>query len=211
MISISGIEHQRELEALPYFTKPAAVLLIGKQGKNLDKKIGRLDQIGYLKTLKKGMYVSSPFYELADKELYAQYLANRLRQPSYLSLEYVLAKEGLIPESVYSLTSVTLKTPRAYTNFIGNFTYRNIQKKLFCGYGVKMWQGKKIYLASKAKALFDYFYLNQAADPGRAVTDARINREGLTVKDLAELAEYTDLAKSRKMTKILQIMRAYVS
>ena len=157
------------------------------------------------------MYVSSPFYELADKELYAQYLANRLRQPSYLSLEYVLAKEGLIPESVYSLTSVTLKTPRAYTNFIGNFTYRNIQKKLFCGYGVKMWQGKKIYLASKAKALFDYFYLNQAADPGRAVTDARINREGLTEKDLAELAEYTDLAKSRKMTKILQIMRAYVS
>jgi len=139
------------------------------------------------------------------------YLANRLRQPSYLSLEYVLAKEGLIPESVYSLTSVTLKTPRAYTNFIGNFTYRNIQKKLFCGYGVKMWQGKKIYLASKAKALFDYFYLNQAADPGRAVTDARINREGLTEKDLAELAEYTDLAKSRKMTKILQIMRAYVS
>ena len=74
-----------------------------------------------------------------------------------------------------------------------------------------MWQGKKIYLASKAKALFDYFYLNQAADPGRAVTDARINREGLTEKDLAELAEYTDLAKSRKMTKILQIMRAYVS
>jgi len=211
MISISGIEHQEELEALPYFTKPAAGLLIGKKGKNLDKKIGRLSQIGFLKTLKKGMYTSSPFYESADKELYAQYLANRLRQPSYLSLEYVLAKEGLIPESVYSLTSVTLKTPRSYTNFIGNFTYRNIRKPLFCGYAVKKWQGKKIYLAGKAKALFDYFYLNEAADLEKGVVDARINPEALTGKDLAELAGYVSLAKSRKMVKILQIIKTYVS
>ena len=211
MISISGIEHQTELEALPYFTKSAAALLIGQQGKNLDKKIDRLSRISYLKTLKKGVYTSSSFYERVDKELYAQYLANRLRQPSYLSLEYVLAKEGLIPESVYSLTSVTLKTPRSYTNFIANFTYRNIQKPLFCGYEVKIWQGKKIYLASKAKALFDYFYLNRSADPERAVTDARINREGLTEKDLTELTKYVDLAKSRKMTKILQFIRTYVS
>ena len=43
------------------------------------------------------------------KEPYAEYMANRLRLPSYLSLEYVLAKEGLIPEAVYALTSITSK------------------------------------------------------------------------------------------------------
>ncbi|KKU07096.1 MAG: hypothetical protein UX11_C0020G0008 [Candidatus Collierbacteria bacterium GW2011_GWC2_45_40] len=53
MISISGIEHQKELEALPYFTKSQAGLLIGKSDRNLDGKLAQLSRLGYLISLKK--------------------------------------------------------------------------------------------------------------------------------------------------------------
>ena len=35
MISISGIEYQKELESLPYFNKSQAGILIGKEGKTI--------------------------------------------------------------------------------------------------------------------------------------------------------------------------------
>ena len=83
------------------------------------------------------MYVSAPFYEKTEKELYAEYMANRLRLPSYLSLEYVLAKEGLIPEAVYVLTSITSKTSRNFTNFMANYSYKNVKTKLFAAIELK--------------------------------------------------------------------------
>ena len=144
MISISGIKYQKELESLPYFNKKEAIILIGKKGKNLDKKIEQLVKIGYLLLFKKGLYTTSSFYEKSDKSLYSEYISNVLRSPSYLSLEYILAKENLIPEAVYTITAITTKTTRSYVNFLG--------------YKEKTWGDKKIYIASRAKALFDYLY-----------------------------------------------------
>ena len=149
MISISGIEYQKELEQLPYFNKKEAAVLIGKQGKNLDKKIAQLARIGYLKTLKKGMYVSGTYVDKESGELYLQFAANILRSPSYISTEYVLAREGLIPESVYWITSVTIKSSRKYSNFLGNYSYRNIKLSLFLGFKEKRWNGLLHYLPHK--------------------------------------------------------------
>ena len=146
------------------------------------------------------MYVSAPFYEKTEKELYAEYMANRLRLPSYLSLEYVLAKEGLIPEAVYVLTSITSKTSRNFTNFMANYSYKNVKTKLFC-YRVKEW-GKKIYLASKAKALFDYFYLTKMIDFDREILDTRINWGNFTRKDYEEFGRYAKLAQSKNVRNL---------
>lgn len=133
MISISGIKYQEELEQMPYFNKKEAAALIGKQGRNLDKKITQLKKIGYLKTIRKGIYVSSAYADKESGESYMQFIANILRSPSYISTEYVMAREGLIPESVYWVTSVTVKSSRKYSNFLGNFLYRSIKKPLFLG------------------------------------------------------------------------------
>lgn len=211
MFSISGIKNQKELEALECFNKSAAAALIGKTGKNLDQKISRLVKTGYLKVLKKGLYVSSPFYEAAVKEPYAEYLANRLRQPSYLSLEYVLAKEGLIPEAVYTLTSISIKTSRNFFNFIGSFTYKNIKPNLFCGYRAKQWRDKTIYLASKAKALFDYLYLTKLIDIDREILDLRINWNNFGKKDYREFSRYIRLSGSQKMAAVYQALNTYAA
>ncbi len=48
MISIAGIKYQNELEALPFFRKSQARVLIGKTGRNLDAKLAQLKKVGYL-------------------------------------------------------------------------------------------------------------------------------------------------------------------
>jgi len=212
MISISGIKYQEELEKLPFFNKNTASVLIGKEGKNLDKKLDRLIKINYLRVLKKGLYTTDPYYEGIEKELYFEYITNVLREPSYISGEYVLSNEGLIPESVFSITSITTKTTRKYTNFLGSFIYKNIKPGLFLGFREKKWQDKTIYIATKAKALFDYFYLKRMEDIGSSVFDARINWDSFTDDDLGEFRMYVKLSKSKKMLMVLKsVEKNYVS
>jgi len=207
MISISGIDNQKELELLPYFNKDAVSVLIGKNGRNLDKKIARLTKIGFLETLKKGLYVSSAYVERASKEPYAEFVANLLRTPSYISSEYVLAKEGLIPESVFSITSITTKTSRTYSNFLGSFSYKSIKPELFGGYQESFWQDKIIYIASKAKALFDYFYLKKMLDIEREIYDSRINWDNFIQDDLDEFEKYVTSTSGRKMFNVLKLIK----
>lgn len=204
MISISGIEYQKELQLLPYFNKSAALVLIGKKGKNLDKKVAQLTKIGYLETLKKGLYVSSAYVEKVPKEPYVEFIANILKTPSYISSEYVLAKEGLIPESVFLVTSITTKTPRSFSNFLGAFSYKNIKLELFTGYRESFWEDKIIYIATKAKALFDYFYLKKMENIEREVYDSRINWNNFSQDDLNEFEKYVTVSSSGKMINILR-------
>lgn len=207
MISISGIEYQKELQLLPYFNKDAASVLIGKSGRNLDKKIAQLTKIGYLETLKKGLYVSSTYTEKVPKEFYAEFIANILRTPSYISSEYVLAKEGLIPESVFLVTSITTKTSRSFSNFLGTFLYKNIKSELFMGYRESFWEDKIIYVATKAKALFDYFYLKKMENIKQEIYDSRINWNNFSQDDLKEFEKYATVASGRKMLNILRWIR----
>jgi len=204
MISISGITYQKEIESLPYFNKIQAGTLIGKKGKNLDKKLAQLKKIGYLLSFKNGLYVTSVFYEASRGSAYAEYVANVLRGPSYISLEYVLAKEGLIPEAVYAMTSITVKSSRAYTNFLGSYVYRNIKEELFCGYKPVAWGTKTISVATHAKALFDFIYLKTAPDvQGEGLSDLRINWGSWRKDDTDEFAQYVSLARSEKMASVV--------
>lgn len=202
MRGIKNIDNLSELETLPYFNKQTAGILLEKAGRNLDRKIERITKSGYLLRLKKGLYTTKN-YLLAkgSNEEYAQNFAQNLYFPSYLSLEYVLSKENLIPESVRVYTSITTKNTRNIENFLGRFCYQNITPKLFCGFI----NGR----ASKAKALFDYLYLKSNLD-NDLVRDLsenlRINWENFSVADLDEFNQFVKLINSGKMTRILKII-----
>ena len=212
MISISGIKYQKELEELPFFNKVQAETLIGKSGRNLDKKISQLMKKGYLISLKKGLYTTGDYFGKSEKQYFTEYLANILRSPSYISCEYVLAKSNLIPESVFSITSITTKSSRRYSNILGGFIYRNLPQHLFTGYRTITWKDKYIYIASKAKALFDLLYLKKLTDPKQEiVSDLRINWDNFTSGDKKEFNRYVKLADSRKMTAIMKIINEYAA
>jgi len=208
---ISGIKYQDKLEKMPLFNKKTARMLIGKKGNNLDKKIQRLLDKGYLINLKKGWYVSEAYInKQLEKERYFEYISNQLRKPSYLSLEYILSRFNLIPESVNIWTNVTLKTTRKYENEFGNFVYKNVKENLFTGYEKFDYSDFKIYTATRAKSLFDFLYLkkNLSEDLEYELKKGlRINWDLFSRKDCKEFSKYVDKAEMNKMKKIELIIK----
>ncbi|MBU2577377.1 hypothetical protein KKA69_00940 [Patescibacteria group bacterium] len=211
MGSITGIKLKSEFDLLPFLDKKTVSALIGKTGKNLDKKILGLLKNGDLINLKKGLYLSERYlFSQPDKKAYFEYLANIIYCPSYLSLEYVLSSHGLIPEGIYSLTNVSLKSTRTFENKLGFFIYKNVKEELFSGYKRIQKGNFSIYTATKAKALFDFLYLkrNLSKDYFYELSEGlRINWEEFSVNDVKEFEGFVKLSKSLKMERILKEIR----
>ena len=201
---------------LPYFNKLTLEEIIGRKKESLNYWVKKLLRQGEIISLKKGLYVSKLYLLSLEKnpglkEAYLEYLANILRYPSYISLEYALAKYGLIPEGIYSVTSVTVKSSRVYKNSLGNFIYRKINPRLFFGFINGEFEDKKIRVASPAKALFDFLYfksfpLSRGAQE-EFLKDLRINWGVLTKKDWQEFKEIVRRANSRKMKAVLTLLK----
>lgn len=161
--------------------------------------------------LKKGVYILKDKYDQEpQKDLYLEYIANQLIQPSYLSLEYVLAKYQLLTEPVNAITSITTKTTREAMNKIGAFRYYSISQALFVDYEIKYFYDSPIMIAKKSKALFDYLYirfLRNAPINDSAVKNLRINWENISEKEFAKLYSYLALAKSERIKNVLDIVK----
>jgi predicted transcriptional regulator of viral defense system len=85
-------------------------------------------------------------------------MANRLYKPSYVSLESALSFYGIIPEIVYSITSVSTKATREFESKIGIFSYQKIKMEAYVGYELKTIHGENVFIANAEKALADYLY-----------------------------------------------------
>lgn len=89
--------------------------------KSVHNKICELEKSNRIIRLKKGLYVVSPIE--SGKLLSIELIANHIYGPSYVSMESALRYYGLIPESVYTLRSITTKHSRNFKNSLGLFEY----------------------------------------------------------------------------------------
>ena len=80
----------------------------------------RWTQKGYLVHLRRGWYA---FPEYREKPDFAEYIAVKIYNPSYISLHSALAFYGLIPESVVQITRVTSLKTAFFTNDFGEYSY----------------------------------------------------------------------------------------
>lgn len=201
------------VKQLPYFTKQNLGLALGKKGEDLNYWIKKLTKEKLITPLKKGFYISSYYRDTMirdpeQSELYWIYLANVLRSPSYVSLEYVLSKYNIIPESVFSLTSVTLKSSRVYTSEETTFVYQNIKKQLYGGYRLLAFgnSGLVVKMAYSHKALFDFLYLKKfvSSEETReyALKEGRINWGILSKRSKADFFKLAVKSGSPKMRQI---------
>lgn len=109
------------------------------------------------------------------------FIANKLYFPSYISLESALSFYNLIPETVYSVTSVT---PKATRNFNINgrvFSYRTMKKEAFTGFVPKKIDGEVVYLAEPEKAVADFCYFVHL---GQHSFNERLRKEKLKFKKI---------------------------
>ncbi|MBN1374257.1 hypothetical protein JW962_02905 [Candidatus Dojkabacteria bacterium] len=115
-------------------------------------------------------------YMFSDTDIFESrlfHIANRIYSPSYLSLETALSYYGLIPETVYSITSVTTRKTNEFENNLGKFMYRTVNSNLFWGYDIV--HGSQV--AEIEKCILDYFYLNPNIDNESDFFELRFNGE----------------------------------
>lgn len=110
---------------------------------------------GWIRRLKHGLY------EVAYPEPDAFpdfYVANRLYEPSYVSLETALSHCQILPETAAQVTSVTPKPTRRFQNQHGLFLYFTVQASAFNGYSLLHMQGREVRIAEPEKAVLDRLY-----------------------------------------------------
>ena len=118
------------------------------------EKIRALEKDGQLIRLKRGLYVVSS--EVSGKPVNACLCANHIYGPSYVSQQWALRWYGLIPERVYTMTSVTTKRTRMFENSLGRFTYEQVKPEYFAiGVDGMEEDGVTFMMASREKALCD--------------------------------------------------------
>lgn len=209
--SISKADLIREaIKELPFF-KIENLLAIDENKNNLRILLSRMKRRNEILTIKRGMYVHSDYLTKVKisrkKKDHDEFIACLAYQPSYLSLEYILAENGILSESVFNFTLATTAKTYKLTNNFGNFHYYHLKDELFNGYNIIKKHGYLIYKASAAKALFDFLYLRKNILLNRnMVKELRLNLGGLSKKGKNEFKKYIKIEKSKKMLKIFNYM-----
>jgi len=149
--------------------------------------------------LRSGLFVKlrNNFYTIKDSHPDYFFIANKLYQPSYISLETALSYHKIIPEVVYGNTSITTKTSREFETPIGNFTYRHIKTEAFTGYELREVDRYKVLIAEPEKALADYLYF---VDLKKISLNDRLKLRNI---DRSKLIEYAKLFKRPGMLKLI--------
>ncbi len=157
--------------------------------KRPNDKISELIKKGELLSLRRGLYVPGPDTDLPIPESFL--IANHLRGPSYVSLETALAYWGLIPERVYEVSSITVKTSRIYKTPVGRFSYLHV-KVPYYSFGIKY-----VLLTTKQAALI--------ASPEKALCDKIILTAGVTLRSITQTLDFLeeDLRINRQALKAL--------
>src|SRR3989344_7683405 len=110
-----------------YFFSKETLRQLERDDDSLNFNLKYWKKRGNLIPVKRGFYVLKDRWEKEiNKDLFLMYLANKLYEPSYISLEYVLNKYSLLSEGVYGLTSVSTRSTNFFNNDLGRFSYYSI-------------------------------------------------------------------------------------
>lgn len=129
--------------------------------------------------------------------------ANLLVRPSYVSLEAALSFHAMIPEAVFTTTSITSARPALYRTPLGDFDYRHISQDLFWGYlATEVAPGVSALVARPEKALLDLTYLRPRGDDPAFLEELRLERlEMLDTTELQAMALRSSKPKLRRAAR----------
>jgi hypothetical protein len=161
----------------------------------------RMVKNGELIRLKNGFYlINEKTIDGSSKRIPFEQIANLIYGPSYISLEWALSFYGMIPERVYTVTSMTLGKNKDYHTPIGDFSYYNLSSE---SYSIGVMQKQMLdfvgsfLIASPEKALADTVFktcknLNKDQLKDELLESKRIDRkclQGLNKSLLEEIAK----------------------
>lgn len=137
-------------------------------------KISELIHSGELIALRRGLYIPGPEVDLPTPNVLL--IANHMRGPSYVSLESALSYWGMIPERVFEISSVTLKTTKIYNTPIGRFSYRHLAAPYY-SFGIQ-----RVELAPQQMALM--------ASREKAICDKIVLTSGVLLRSISQTRDF---------------------
>lgn len=172
------------------------------------RRLNEWQEKGYIRKVIKGYYIFADL-ELNENVLFE--IANRIHQPSYISLEMALSYYHLIPESIYGLTSISSRRPGKYETSLANFIYRKVKPELFFGYQLIRNNGKWFKMATIEKAILDYFYMNPHLRVQKDFDNLRINAQLWNEQvDCDRLNSYLEQFSHKRLTKRVNSFLLYI-
>ncbi len=161
------------------------------------RRLNEWQDKGYIKKLRRGYYM---FIDLPLNEETLFLLANRLYAPSYVSSEMALSFYGLIPEGVYSITSISTRKTEKFKTPVAEFSYRMVKPELFFGYRLAKINNQQYKIAEMEKAVLDYLYLNSQMSSKAAFFEWRFNSKDFLAKaDMTKFSKYLNIFKNKRM------------
>ena len=142
----------------PYLTDIELATLLDGTPDSRYGKVKRLLAQGKMVHIRKGLYCLTNTIGYLKKP-HPYELAQYIYGPSYISMESALSFHKLIPETVYTITSVTNKRAKEFKTPLGIFSYLHLPIKNFYT-GVKLIKesGSQFFIATPWKAICDYIF-----------------------------------------------------
>ena len=180
-----------ELKKLFVFSFDDLLLFYPNETKeNLRKIMYRWKCKGWINPLKKGLYELAYPKTLNIPDFY---VANKMYQPSYISLETALSYYSIIPEVSMAVTCITTKPTRRYKNNHGLFLYRTVRPDVFNGYFIEEIQSFSVLIAVPEKAFIDYLYFQTYRRKKFQLPNQRFDRKKIKAFSKKKLEKYAKL------------------
>ncbi len=173
--------------------------------KTIKNNLVRWVSRGYFVRLKRNLYeFIEPGSEVKIPDLYA---ANRMYEPSYVSLETALSIYGIIPDVAAAVTSITTQPTRTFKNKHGSFYYRTCKSAAFTGYRIMSYDNFKINIADKEKALVDFLYYRLLSGFPLNFDEERFNKTILKKINWSNAFNYAKLFNKKTIKAVKECER----
>ena len=163
---------------------------------------------GYINKIIRGFYILS---DLGINEFTSFVIANKIYDPSYISLESALRYYNFIPEQTYTITSISTRKTNKFKTKSGIFVYNNITPNLFFGYKIVNFKNFVFKIADREKAILDYLYFHRHFATEKDIEEIRFNIEEIqSTIDRKKLENYLLKYNNKSFTKIINNFLNYI-
>jgi len=192
--NLRDFEESLKKKHLFVFSNEDIIRIFGWSKTSVKFLLHRYTKRGITNRLKNGLYA------LAGATISEFYIANRLCEPSYVSLETALSFHHIIPETVYAVTSITTRIPHERVVNGTSYEYHRVLARAFTGYKPLPQGSFTVLIAEPEKALVDHCYM-AARGLRKPLDPERMHLQNLNKH---KINAYARLFKNKKTIALLE-------
>ncbi|MEM7572352.1 MAG: hypothetical protein AAF433_05610 [Bacteroidota bacterium] len=165
----------------------------------------RWQRQGKVEKIRNGLYLHGGYRLHGSLDRFC--IAKQLYQPSYVSLISALRHYNIIPETVYSVTSIATRKTKSFQFRSTRYHYHQLKPELFFGYYEEKWRGQTYRIASREKALLDLAYLEPNFSDAGWLEEMRFDEDELKDGlDWDKMILYNQLFESPTVTSRIALL-----